>query len=249
MTLGVELGSQTWVDDCAICPDDSASVIHAFRSAGAAQYDFIPKRHILALFATRLFDIVVASTLLLVALPALILLAIALQIDSPGRLFFVQQRVGRGGKMFPCIKFRTMCADAEKVLGVHLDTCAEARLEWARDFKLRADPRITRLGGIARKFSLDEFPQLLNIIAGQMSVIGPRPIVRDEIERYGRFFPNYCAVRPGLTGLWQVSGRNNTSYSERVALDCHYVAKQSFAGDLLIMFKTIPAVLHANGSY
>jgi exopolysaccharide production protein ExoY len=161
----------------------------------------------------------------------------------------VQQRIGRDGKMFPCLKFRTMCVGADKVLARHLDECAEARGEWARDFKLRNDPRITRLGNIARKFSLDELPQLLNIIAGHMSVVGPRPIVRDEIERYGRFFPNYCAVRPGLTGLWQISGRNDTSYAERVALDCRYVATKSFVGDVVIALKTVPAVLNAKGSY
>jgi exopolysaccharide production protein ExoY len=249
MTLGVEFGSKTWADDCAMVAEES--VVADYRSAlsDAAKHRVIPNRHRLELIATRVFDVIAASSLLLAALPALIFLAIALQIDSPGRLFFVQQRIGRGGKMFPCIKFRTMCADADKVLARHLDECSDARREWARDFKLRNDPRITRLGGVVRRFSLDEFPQLLNIIAGHMSVVGPRPIVREEIERYGRFFPNYCAVRPGLTGLWQISGRNDTTYSERVALDCRYVANKSFTGDVVIALKTVPAVLGAKGSY
>ena len=197
----------------------------------------------------RCFDIVSASLFLFIALPFLILMAIALQIDSPGKLFFVQQRVGRGGKMFPCMKFRTMCEDAAAVLKEHLAQCPSAREEWARDFKLRDDPRVTRLGRTLRKFSLDEFPQLINILLGHMSVVGPRPIISAEIENYGPYFADYCAVRPGLTGLWQVSGRNDLSYEERVSLDSFYVARKSIALDLSIIFRTIPAVLGARGSY
>ena len=197
----------------------------------------------------RAFDIVSASLLLLAVLPFLILLAIALQIDSPGRLFFVQQRVGRGGQMFPCIKFRTMCENADQVLQEHLANDAEARAEWDRDFKLTNDPRVTRLGKLIRRFSLDEFPQLLSIIVGQMSVVGPRPIVPAEIERYGRFIESYASVRPGLTGLWQVSGRNDVSYSQRVAFDCEYVLAKSLLMDLSIVLRTIPAIVLARGAY
>lgn len=197
----------------------------------------------------RCFDIVSASLLLIIALPFLVLLAIALQIDSPGKLFFVQQRVGGGGRMFPCIKFRTMCENAAAVLEEHLAQCPSAREEWARDFKLRNDPRVTRLGRTLRKFSLDEFPQLINILIGHMSVVGPRPIISAEIDYYGAYFADYCAVRPGLTGLWQVSGRNDLSYDERVSLDSSYVARKSLAFDLSIIFRTIPAVLGARGSY
>lgn len=249
MTLGLEFASNVWAQDCQPYLEPSCKdAIDVTIRESVISYA-IPDSSPLQVILTRAFDVVAAALVLLAALPALVVLAIALQIDSPGRLFFVQQRIGRGGKMFPCLKFRTMCADADKVLARHLDECAEARGEWARDFKLRSDPRITRLGTVARKFSLDEFPQLLNIIAGHMSVVGPRPIVRDEIERYGRFFPNYCAVRPGLTGLWQISGRNGTSYAERVALDCRYVATKSFVGDVVIALKTVPAVLNAKGSY
>lgn len=197
----------------------------------------------------RCFDVVSASLLLVIALPFLVLLAIALQIDSPGKLFFVQQRVGRGGRMFPCVKFRTMCEDAAAVLEEYLARCPSARSEWARDFKLRDDPRVTRLGKTLRKFSLDEFPQLINILLGHMSVVGPRPIISAEIDYYGHYFADYCAVRPGLTGLWQVSGRNDLSYDERVSLDSFYVARKSLAFDISIIFRTIPAVLGARGSY
>lgn len=199
--------------------------------------------------AIRLFDIVSATLLLLAILPFLVLLAIALQIDSPGRLFFVQKRVGVRGEMFPCLKFRTMIENADEVFAQRMAQCSASREEWARDFKLRDDPRVTRLGRAVRRLSLDEFPQLLNIIWGHMSVVGPRPIVRAEIERYGRFFPSYCSVKPGLTGLWQVSGRNDVSYHERVMLDVRYVQTKSLFADLSIVARTIPAVLSAQGSY
>ncbi|MGV3510865.1 MAG: sugar transferase [Novosphingobium sp.] len=197
----------------------------------------------------RAFDVVSASLLLVAMLPFLVLLAIALQIDSPGRLFFVQMRVGAKGVMFPCLKFRTMVANADEVLARQLEQCQASREEWANDFKLRNDPRVTRLGRIVRRLSLDELPQLLNIICGHMSVVGPRPIVRAEIERYGRFFASYCSVKPGLTGLWQVSGRNDVTYHERVMLDVQYVENKSFLADIAIVMRTIPAVAMAKGSY
>jgi len=200
-------------------------------------------------FVIRLFDIVSAMVLLIAVLPLLVLLAVALQIDSPGRLFFVQKRVGLRGEMFPCLKFRTMCENADEVLVRHISQCSAARAEWALDFKLRDDPRTTRLGRLVRRFSLDEFPQLLNIIWGHMSVVGPRPIIRAEIERYGRFFQSYCSVKPGLTGLWQVSGRNDVSYHERVMLDVSYVQTKSLVKDLSIVLRTVPAVMLAKGSY
>ena len=197
----------------------------------------------------RLFDIVSATALLLCMLPLLVVLAIALQIDSPGPLFFTQQRVGRNGKLFRCFKFRTMCVNADQVLVRHLAECEKAREEWLRNFKLRDDPRVTRLGVIVRRLSFDEFPQLLNIIAGDMSVVGPRPIIRAEIDSYGRHFATYCAVRPGLTGLWQVSGRSDVCFKKRVRLDCYYIARKSLVNDLAIVFRTIPVVLMARGAY
>lgn len=198
---------------------------------------------------TRILDIIGATALLVVALPFLLVLAILLQIDSPGRLFFVQQRVGRGGVMFPCLKFRTMCENADEALAAHLASSPAARAEWALDFKLREDPRVTRLGVIVRKLSLDEFPQLINIIRGEMSLVGPRPIISSEIPRYGRYFKDYCLVRPGLTGLWQVSGRNDVSYRRRVSIDRVYVRRKSLAFDIAILAMTVPVVLRAKGSY
>lgn len=197
----------------------------------------------------RGFDVLGAAAILLAALPFLILLAILLQIDSPGKLFFVQRRIGRGGRTFPCIKFRTMCEDADARLAQHLADCPTARAEWARDHKLRNDPRITRLGHLVRRASLDEMPQLLNILIGQMSLVGPRPIIAAEIHRYGQFFADYCRVRPGLTGLWQVSGRNNTSYRRRVSLDRHYARRRSLAFDIAILARTVPVVMGARGAY
>ena len=198
---------------------------------------------------SRAIDVVGASAILLVALPFLIILAVLLQIDSRGPLFFVQKRIGLNGDSFWCIKFRTMCVDADEALRRHLAQSSSARLEWMRDHKLRNDPRVTRLGMIVRKLSLDEFPQLINILRGEMSLVGPRPIVGAEIPRYGRYFNDYCRVRPGLTGLWQVSGRNDTSYRRRVSIDCYYVRNKSVILDLSILTRTIPVVLGARGSY
>ncbi len=203
----------------------------------------------LAQRGTRLFDVLFALSLLIVALPALLVVAVLLQIDSPGRLFFVQRRIGKGGVAFNCLKFRTMCEDADAVLAHHLAQHPQAKAEWDADFKLRDDPRITRFGAIVRKFSIDEFPQLINILRGEMAVVGPRPIVPAEIERYRRSYVDYCAVKPGLTGMWQVSGRNDTSYNRRVALDRFYVRNKSIWFDLRIVAMTVPAVLGARGSY
>lgn len=198
---------------------------------------------------TRFLDIVLASALLIVALPALMVVAVLLQLDSPGRLFFVQRRIGRDGKSFGCIKFRTMCQDAAEVLEAYLRDNPEARAEWNTYFKLKDDPRVTRLTSAVRKFSIDEFPQLINIIRGEMTIVGPRPIIAAEIEKYGPYFTDYCAVKPGLTGLWQISGRNNVSYARRVALDRFYVRRKSVLLDMKIIALTIPAVLGARGSY
>jgi Undecaprenyl-phosphate galactose phosphotransferase WbaP len=202
-----------------------------------------------ALTHTRLFDIVCAAFALILLLPVLLFAVIAIRLSSPGPVFFVQHRVGRNGKSFPCLKFRSMVVDAQQRLDALLATSEEARREWALDQKLRSDPRITPIGQLLRKTSLDELPQLLNVLAGHMSIVGPRPIVENEIVRYGSRFTAYCAVRPGLTGLWQVSGRNEVSYETRVRLDAFYAARKSLAYDLTICFRTIPAVLLSRGCY
>lgn len=200
-------------------------------------------------FAGRLFDMTLAFLAILVFLPFLMFTALAIKLSGPGPVMFVQQRVGRDGKLFPCLKFRTMVVNAGEVLDELLASSPEARAEWQRDQKLRKDPRITPIGGVLRKSSLDELPQLFNILAGHMSIVGPRPIVENEIYRYGHRFGAYCSVRPGLTGLWQVSGRNEVSYDARVRLDALYARRKSTLYDFAICLRTVPAVLASRGVY
>jgi lipopolysaccharide/colanic/teichoic acid biosynthesis glycosyltransferase len=199
--------------------------------------------------AKRLGELAFALFILLVAAPILLVVALLIWTEDGGPIFFSQPRLGRGGKHFRCLKLRTMSVDASARLGRLLDSNVEAREEWARDHKLRNDPRITRLGRFLRKTSIDEIPQLLNVIRGDMSLVGPRPIVDAEIVRYGRRFEAYCTVRPGITGLWQVKGRNDVSYRRRVAIDTIYCANKSFGLDLRIVAATVPVVLFRRGSY
>jgi exopolysaccharide production protein ExoY len=199
--------------------------------------------------AIRLFDIAAALAGLIMLAPLMIAIAIAVRLDTRGPIIFAHCRIGRFGVPFHCLKFRTMVVDADRVLAEHLARCPASCAEWSRDFKLRNDPRTTRLGRFLRRTSLDELPQLLNILAGNMGVVGPRPIVEAEVVRYGAFFADYCSVRPGLTGLWQISGRNDMSYIERVLLDSRYARTKSLRGDLAIITRTLPAVLHAHGCY
>ena len=184
-----------------------------------------------------------------VAFPALFALAVAVRLDSPGPVFFKHRRIGRGGRHFHVYKFRTMAVNGEEILERHLATNSAARKEWEETQKLKDDPRVTKVGRFLRKTSLDELPQLFNVILGSMSLVGPRPIVDEEVERYGQSFDLYTRVRPGLTGLWQVSGRNNLPYADRVWLDRHYVCNWSVWFDVLILFRTIPEVLHCSGAY
>ena len=198
---------------------------------------------------TRLFDIVLAVLIILFTLPLLVLIAFAIKTQDGGAAVFAHERIGRGGRTFKCLKFRSMVADAEDRLAELLAKDPVARAEWERDHKLRRDPRITPLGDFLRRSSLDELPQLLNVLRGDMSIVGPRPIVAGEVERYGWRIAHYCAVRPGITGLWQVSGRNDISYRRRVAMDSLYARRKSLAWDVSLLLQTVPAVLLANGSY
>jgi len=196
----------------------------------------------------RGFDVTMAMGIILAFLPLLMIVFAALLVQ--GRPFLIRhQRVGRKGQVFPCLKFRTMVTDADAKLQEHLAASAEARAEWEATRKLKIDPRVTALGRVLRKSSLDELPQLFNVLRGEMSLVGPRPIVAAEVRHYGGSMSIYEQVRPGMTGAWQISGRNDTSYARRVALDCEYVATQSFRGDLSILLRTFPAVLAARGSY
>lgn len=183
------------------------------------------------------------------ALPLMVIIAACIRIESPGPVFFTQRRIGRNGKHFDIVKFRTMHCDAEERLRDCLEASCELREEWMQDQKLRCDPRVTRVGRFLRKTSLDELPQLLNVLRGDMSLVGPRPIVDAEIPRYGEEFSTYTRVRPGITGLWQVSGRNDTGYAERVLRDRYYICNWSVWFDIWILAKTVPVVLNQRGAY
>lgn len=206
--------------------------------------DLVPKNN-----NARVLDI----TLILLAAPYIILafliLAFLVKLDSPGPVFYRQIRIGRFGRKFSVYKFRTMVQNADRVLQDYLDKSPELKVEWLATHKLKQDPRVTRLGALLRTWSLDELPQLWNIIIGDMSLVGPRPIVDAEVEKYGKCFELYIQVRPGLTGLWQVSGRNNTTYERRVELDEYYVRNRSLKLDLQILLKTVLVVLKKDGAY
>ena len=202
----------------------------------------------LALSAKRLEDIVVAFLALVLLGPLMIAICIAMRISDPGPILFRQTRIGKAGREFKCYKFRSMVLDAETILNEHLEQDESARREWKANQKLTVDPRVTPLGSFLRKTSLDEMPQFFNVLAGDMSIIGPRPIVQGEIPKYGGKIRYYLAMRPGITGLWQVSGRSNCSYQERVTLDTRYVSEWSLKADMIILLKTIPAVLLQSGS-
>jgi len=191
----------------------------------------------------RSCDILFSLTVLSLGWPVFLALALLVKISSRGPVFYVQQRVGRDYRSFGCIKFRTMRRDADRILSRLLSESADLQEEFRNDFKLRNDPRITRLGRFLRRSSLDELPQFLNVLRGEMSLVGPRPIVRQELPRYGDRMEEVLAVRPGLTGLWQVSGRNNLSYDERVALDLRYARHRSVWMDLSIIARTIGVIL------
>jgi exopolysaccharide production protein ExoY len=198
---------------------------------------------------TRTLDIVLAVAVILFALPLLVVVAVSIKLLDRGPVLFAHERVGEYGRVFRCLKFRSMVVDAEQRLAELLMHDPIALSEWAQDHKLRKDPRVTRLGDFLRRSSLDELPQLLNVLRGEMSIVGPRPIVAAEIRRYGWRFQHYCAVKPGITGLWQVSGRNDVSYRRRVAMDIIYARRKSLALDLKLLLLTVPAVLFASGSY
>ena len=191
----------------------------------------------------RTGDIVFSLTVLTLGSPVLLLLAALVKLSSPGPVFYVQRRVGRAYQRFGCIKFRTMRSDADAVLARVLAADPKLRHEYERDFKLKKDPRITWIGKFLRRSSLDELPQFLNVLLGEMSVVGPRPIVDQELNRYGSYMDEVAAVRPGLTGLWQVSGRNNLSYKKRVKLDLAYARGRSFGLDLAIIVRTLGVLL------
>jgi Undecaprenyl-phosphate galactose phosphotransferase WbaP len=195
-----------------------------------------------------------ADVLLIVLSAPLLLLAIGtvaalVMMSSPGPIFYSHRRIRKNGAFFSMWKFRTMCVNSSEVLEDYLSSHPEARAEWHKTHKLRHDPRITPLGSFLRRYSLDELPQFWNVLSGHMSLVGPRPIVAAEVEKYADSFECYCRVKPGLTGLWQVSGRSELSYDERVALDSDYVNRWSLRRDIKILLKTFNVVLHQDGAY
>ncbi|WP_367400842.1 undecaprenyl-phosphate galactose phosphotransferase WbaP [Mitsuokella multacida] len=200
-------------------------------------------------FIKRSFDIIFTTFGSILISPILLALFLIVAINNKGHVIFAHQRVGKNGRLFPCYKFQTMIPNAQEALKKYLAENPEARKEWEENFKLEHDPRVTKLGAFLRKTSLDELPQLWNVIRGDMSLVGPRPIVTAEIERYGDYFREYSMVLPGITGMWQASGRSDTTYEERVAMDTWYVHNWSVWIDLMYLFKTVKAVVFGKGAY
>ena len=200
-------------------------------------------------FMKRFLDLALILSTAVVSIPLMLVIALLIKLTSSGPVLFGHARIGRGGECFKAWKFRSMCHNAEEILQDYLGKHPELRAEWARDHKLKDDPRVTWIGKVLRRTSLDELPQLWNILVGEMSLVGPRPIVAAEIPKYGDSFELYSKVRPGLTGLWQVSGRNNTSYDRRVVLDAYYVRTWSGWLDIYILARTIRVVLVGKGAY
>ncbi len=197
----------------------------------------------------RCLDIFLASIVLMCAVPLFAMLIIWIRLGSNGPAIYKQKRIGQGGKPICIYKFRTMVCNADAVLGEYLRNNPALQEEWDKDRKLRNDPRITNAGHFLRKTSLDELPQLFNVVLGTMSLVGPRPIVEEEIPRYGDVYFDYTDVKPGITGLWQISGRNNTTYEERISYDHYYVTHWSVWLDLWILIRTVPVALRGEGAY
>ena len=183
--------------------------------------------------------------------PLYLILAILIAISSPGNIFYIQKRVGKNFKTFGCVKFRTMVQNADQVLAKMLEENPHLKQEFDEHFKLKQDPRITWIGKFLRYTSLDEFPQFWNVLMGEMSVVGPRPLVPDELSRYGYRIQKVLSIRPGITGLWQVSGRNDIPYDKRIRMDVYYASSHNWLMDLWIVVKTIGVMLFPrnNGAY
>lgn len=195
--------------------------------------------------AKRFMDVLFSLAALVFLLPAIAVIALALLIQDGRPIFYRHRRIGRDGREFGCLKFRTMRRDADAVLAELLARDADVRREWATNQKLKRDPRVHRVGQFLRNTSLDEIPQFLNVLRGEMSIVGPRPIITDEVPHYGENFVFYLSMAPGVTGLWQVSRRSDTSYAQRVDFDVDYFHARSIILDLKIMLRTVAIVLFA----
>jgi lipopolysaccharide/colanic/teichoic acid biosynthesis glycosyltransferase len=202
--------------------------------------------------AKRLFDIIFSLLVLIFCAPIYLLLAVSISLTSSGgSIFYIQQRVGKNYRQFGCIKFRTMIPDADRLLQEMMAQSEDLRQEFDVNYKLKADPRITKIGKFLRATNLDEFPQFINVLKGEMSVVGPRPLVPEEIARYGTQIDRVLTIRPGITGLWQVSGRNDIPYAQRIRIDVSYVRRRNFWLDLRIVLKTVRQTIipKNNGAY
>lgn len=197
----------------------------------------------------RAIDLLIAIPALILLSPLLLIIAMIVRLGDRGPVFYSHTRIGFGGTSFGCLKFRTMKTDASAQLAELLQKNPVARSEWEATQKLKDDPRITVVGEILRRSSIDELPQLFNVVRGEMSLVGPRPITAEELPRYGEHIWAYMGARPGLTGQWQTSGRNDVSYEQRVSLDVHYLNNWSLGRDLFIIAKTIPVLFSRRGSY
>ena len=204
-----------------------------------------------AVWGKRFFDIVFAALVLTIFSPLYFAIALLVLISSRGSIFYIHPRVGLHGRQFNCVKFRTMINGADQALEEHLNSCPISRAEYEAFFKLKQDPRITKIGKILRTTSLDELPQFWNVLVGDMSVVGPRPLVQEELVKYGPAIDRVLNVRPGIAGLWQVSGRNDIPYAKRVIMDASYVRRMSLGLDVWLIFKTILVVIFpkGNGAY
>ena len=191
----------------------------------------------------KIFDLIFSSFILVICLPLFFIIAILIKLSSRGSIFFFQERIGKNNVRFKCIKFRTMYPEAKDILENLLIKDNKLRLEFEETHKLKNDPRVTKIGKFLRKTSLDELPQFINVLKNEMSIVGPRPIVKEEKKRYGKNLKKFLSIKPGITGLWQVSGRNNLSYKRRVELDLNYIENFNFLMDIRIIIRTFGVIL------
>lgn len=227
--------------------------MHGMAKTSSAERDalfvLVTTPHPIGLASKRIADVVLALCGILLLAPFFIICYVAMVLFSPGPVLFRHQRIGFNGRRFDCLKFRTMSVDAAERLRRHLENDPAAAAEWVATRKLRNDPRVTPIGAMLRKSSLDELPQLFNVLKGDMSIVGPRPVTEEELSRYSDAVNAYFSCRPGITGLWQVSGRSTTTFQRRVVLDSYYAHHWSMVLDAKIIMATIPAVCFSNTAY
>ena len=233
----------------------SAEVTYSFPEAGThvssrpRRNNRVPSQLFAYRVVKRSLDTLAVIAAAPVLIPIFLVVGFLVVLSSPGPVFYSHRRIRHNGAFFSMWKFRTMCVNSAEVLEEYLSRHPEARAEWNKTHKLRHDPRVTPVGLFLRRYSMDELPQIWNVLTGKMSLVGPRPIVAAEVEKYKDSFSYYCRVKPGLTGLWQVSGRSRLTYDERVALDREYVEHWSLSRDMMILVKTIPSVVNQDGAY